>query len=49
MLQNDFLINKVVLTLKVANNVFYKNDATKLIFLNEIFFRKISMFFDIDN
>ena len=35
--------NKVVLKLKSAKFGFYKKDAPKLIFFNEIFFRKIRM------
>ena len=41
--------NKVVLKLKSAKNDFYKKGALKLIFINEIFFRKILMIFDIEN
>ena len=41
--------NKVVLKLKSAKNAFYKKGAPKLIFFNEIFFRKIRMIFDIEN
>ena len=41
--------NKVVLKLKSAKNDFYKKGALKLIFFNEIFFRKIRMIFDIEN
>ena len=41
--------NKVVLKLKSAKNAFYKKVAPKLIFFNEIFFRKIRMIFDIEN
>ena len=41
--------NKAVLKLKLAKNAFYKKGAPKLIFFNEIFFRKIRMIFDIEN
>ena len=34
--------NKVVLKLKSAKNAFYKKGALKLIFFNEIFFKKDS-------
>ena len=43
------LVNKVVLKLKSAKNVFYKKGAPKLIFFNELFFRNIRMIFDIEN
>ena len=35
--------------LKLSKNVFYKKCGPKLIFFNEIFFRKIQTFFDIEN
>ena len=41
--------NKVVLKLKSAKNAFYKKGALKLIFLYELFFRKIRMIIDIKN
>ena len=41
--------NKAVLKLKLAKNAFYKKGASKLIFFNENFFRKIRMIFDIEN
>ena len=41
--------NNMVLNLKLAKNSFYKKGAPKLIFFNEIFFRKIRMIFDIEN
>ena len=41
--------NKVVLKLKSAKNAFYKKGVPKLIFFNEIFFRKIRKIFDIEN
>ena len=41
--------NKVVLKLKSAKNAFYKKGVHELIFFNEIFFRKIRTFFDIEN
>ena len=40
--------NKEVLKLKSAKNI-YKKGAPKLIFFNEIFFRKILVIFDIEN
>jgi hypothetical protein len=41
--------NIVVLKLKPAKNAFYKKGVHKLIFFNEIFFRKIWMIFDKEN
>ena len=43
------LENKVTEELKLSKNVFYKKCGTKLIFFNEIFFRKIQTLFDIEN
>ena len=43
------LENKVVQKLKLEKNVFYKNWSPKLIFLNEFFFEKILLIFDIEN
>ena len=43
------LVNKVVLKLKSAKNVFYKKCVPKLIFFNENVFRNIGMIFDIEN
>ena len=41
--------NKSRSILKLSKNVFYKKCGPKLIFFNEFFFRKIRMFFDIEN
>ena len=41
--------DKGILKLKSAKNAFYKKGAPKLIFFNDIFFRKIRMIFDIEN
>ena len=43
------LENKVVQKLKLEKNVFYKKWSPKMIFLNEIFFEKIRLIFDIQN
>ena len=43
------LENKVVQKLKLEKNVFYKKWSPKLIFLNELFFEKIPLIFDIEN
>ena len=43
------LENKVVQKLKLEKNVFYKKWSPKLIFLNEFFFEKIPLIFDIEN
>jgi hypothetical protein len=41
--------NNNILRLKLLKSVFYKKCDPKLIFFNEIFFRKIQTFFDIKN
>ena len=41
--------NEVVLKLKSQKMLLTKKGAPKLIFFNEIFFRKIRMIFDIEN
>ena len=41
--------NKSRSILKLSKNVFYKKCGPKLILFNEIFFRKIRTFFDIEN
>ena len=43
------LENKVVQKLKLEKNVFYKKWSPKLIFLNDFFFEKIQLIFDIEN
>ena len=43
------LENKVVQKLKLEKNVFYKKLSPKLILLNEFFFEKIRLIFDIEN
>ena len=43
------LKNKVVQKLKLEKNVFYKKWSPKLIFLNDFFFEKIPLIFDIEN
>ena len=41
--------NKVVQKLKFSKNVNYKKCVPKIIFFNEFFFRKIQIFFDVEN
>ena len=41
--------NKVVLKLKSEKDAFFKKGEPKLILINENFFRKIRMIFDIEN
>ena len=43
------LENKVVQKSKLEKNVFYNKWSPKLIFLNEFFFEKIHLIFDIEN
>ena len=43
------LENKVVQKLKLERNVIHKKWSPKLIFLNEFFFEKIPLIFDIEN
>ena len=43
------LENKVVQKLSLEKNVFNKKWSPKLIFLDEIFFEKIRLIFDIEN
>ena len=43
------LENKVVQNFKLEKNVFYKKWSPKLIFLNDFFFEKIPLIFDIEN
>ena len=43
------LENKVVQKLKLEKKVFYKKWSPKLIFLNDLFFEKIPLIFDIEN
>jgi hypothetical protein len=43
------LENKVVQKLKLEKIVFYKKWSPKLIFLNDFFFEKIPLIFDIEN
>ena len=43
------LENKVVQKLILEKNVFSKKRSPKLIFLNEMFFEKIRLIFDIEN
>ena len=43
------LENKVVQKLKLDKNVFYKKWSPKLICLNDFFFEKIPLIFDIEN
>ena len=40
--------NKIRSILKLSKNAFYKKCGLKLIFFNEILFRKIQTFFDIE-
>ena len=47
--RQNFLENKVVQKLKLEKNVFYKEMSAKLMFLNEFFFEKIPLIFDIEN
>ena len=43
------LENKVVQKLSLEKNVFNKKCSSKLIFLDEFFFEKIRLIFDIEN
>ena len=43
------LENKVVQKLKLEKKCFYKKWSPKLIFLNDFFFEKIPLIFDIEN
>ena len=43
------LENKVVQKLKLEKKVFYKKWSPKLIFLNDFFFEKFPLIFDIEN
>ena len=44
-----FLENKVVQKLKLEKKVFYKKWSPKLIFLNNFFFEKTPLIFDVEN
>ena len=46
---DKILENKVVQKLKLEKNVFNKKRSPKLILLNEFFFDKIPLIFDVEN
>ena len=48
--KSDMILkNKVVQKSKLEKNIFYKKWSPKLIFLNQFFFEKILLIFDIEN